>query len=94
MLTATRPDDPRDDRLNTVGRPFLKSTAASSTCHRAVVAIGQPGEICAADIRPSSNTCTTRRHRRTIDRRRLRPHRRSRPMDERGYVTITGGSKN
>jgi fatty-acyl-CoA synthase len=48
VLTATRPDDSRDDRLTTVGRPLPQvDCKVVDPITGAVVAVGQPGEICA-----------------------------------------------
>jgi fatty-acyl-CoA synthase len=48
VLTATRPDDDRDDQLATVGRPLPQvDCKVVDPTTGAVVPVGQPGEICA-----------------------------------------------
>ena len=48
VLTATRPDDSRDDQLATVGRPLPQvDCKVVDPVTGAVVPVGQPGEICA-----------------------------------------------
>jgi fatty-acyl-CoA synthase/long-chain acyl-CoA synthetase len=48
VLTATRPDDDRDDQLATVGRPLPQvDCKVVDPVTGAVVPVGRPGEICA-----------------------------------------------
>jgi fatty-acyl-CoA synthase/long-chain acyl-CoA synthetase len=95
VLTATRPDDSRDDQLRTVGRPLPQvDCKVVDPATDAVVPVGQPGEICARgylqmigylhDAQATAATVDAEGFVHTGDLG---------VMDERGYLTVTGRLK-
>jgi fatty-acyl-CoA synthase len=95
VLTATRPDDSRADRLNTVGRPLPQvDCRIVDPVSGKVVGIGEPGEICARGYQsfvgylhdPDATA-------RTIDDEGFVHTGDLGTMDARGYLTITGRLK-
>jgi len=95
VLTATRPDDSREDQLTTIGRPLPQVDCRIVDPATGQVAdIGQVGEICARgyqafveylhDPHATAATIDADGYVHTGDLGR---------MDERGYLTITGRLK-
>lgn len=95
VLTATRPDDARRDRLETVGRPlpWVDCKVTDPTTGQ-VVPVGVPGEICARGYQqmigylndPASTAAA-------IDAEGFLRTGDLGAMDERGYLTLTGRLK-
>lgn len=95
VLTATRPDDSRDDRLATIGRPLPQvDCKIVDPVTGAVVPVGQPGEICARGYQqmigylhdPAATAAT-------VDADGFVHTGDLGVMDERGYLTHTGRLK-
>jgi fatty-acyl-CoA synthase len=95
VLTATRPDDSRQDQLSTIGRPLPQVDCRVVDPNSGdVVGIGEVGEICARgyqtfveylhDPRATAETIDADGYVHTGDLG---------TMDERGYFTITGRLK-
>jgi fatty-acyl-CoA synthase/long-chain acyl-CoA synthetase len=64
VLTATRPEDARADRLNTVGRPLPQvDCRIVDPISGGVVAVGEPGEICARGYQTLAGPARPRRDR-------------------------------
>jgi fatty-acyl-CoA synthase len=95
VLTATRPDDKRDDQLNTVGRPLPQvDCKVVDPATAAVVRVGHPGEICARGYQQMigylhDSDATTA----TVDADGFVHTGDVGAMDERGYLTVTGRLK-
>jgi fatty-acyl-CoA synthase len=95
VLTATRPDDNRDDQLATVGRPLPQVDCKIVDPETgAVVRVGYPGEICARGyqqmigyLRDPAATAAT------VDADGFVHTGDLGVMDERGYLTHTGRLK-
>ncbi|BBY25752.1 class I adenylate-forming enzyme family protein [Mycobacterium stomatepiae] len=95
VLTATRPDDTRVDQLRTVGRPLPQvDCKVVDPATGAVVAVGQPGEICARGyqqmigyLRDPEATAAA------VDADGFLHTGDLGVMDERGYLTHTGRLK-
>jgi fatty-acyl-CoA synthase len=95
VLTATRPDDSREDQLTTVGRP-LPQVDCKVVDHATgtVVPTGQPGEICARGYQqmigylhdPDATAAA-------VDADGFLHTGDIGVMDERGYLTLTGRLK-
>jgi fatty-acyl-CoA synthase len=95
VLTATRPDDSRDDQLNTVGRPLPQvDCRIVDPMSGEVLGIGEVGEVCArgyqAFARYLDDPDATAR---TIDPNGFVHTGDLGTMDARGYLTITGRIK-
>jgi fatty-acyl-CoA synthase len=95
VLTATRPDDSRDDQLATVGRPLPQvDCKVVDPVTGAVVPVGHPGEICARGYQqmigylhdPAATAAT-------LDAEGFVHTGDLGVMDERGYLTHTGRLK-
>jgi fatty-acyl-CoA synthase/long-chain acyl-CoA synthetase len=95
VLTATRPEDSRVDRLNTVGRPLPQvDCRIIDPVSGEVVAVGESGEICARGYQtfvgylhdPEATA-------RTIDGEGFVHTGDLGTMDSRGYLTVTGRLK-
>jgi fatty-acyl-CoA synthase/long-chain acyl-CoA synthetase len=95
VLTATRPDDSRDDRLATIGRPLPQvDCKVVDPVTGAVVPVGHPGEICARGYQqmigylhdPDATAAT-------VDVDGFVHTGDLGVMDERGYLTHTGRLK-
>jgi fatty-acyl-CoA synthase len=95
VLTATRPEDSRADRLNTVGRPLPQvDCRIVDPVSGEVVGVGEPGEICARGYQtlvgylhdPDATA-------RTIDGEGFVHTGDLGMMDSRGYLTVTGRLK-
>jgi fatty-acyl-CoA synthase/long-chain acyl-CoA synthetase len=95
VLTATRPDDARADRLNTVGHPLPQvDCRIVDPLSGGVVAVGAPGEICARGYQTLAGylhdpDATAR----TIDSEGFVHTGDLGTMDSRGYITVTGRLK-
>ena len=95
VLTATRPDDNRDDQLRTVGRPLPQvDCKIVDPVTGAVVPVGHPGEICARGyqqmigyLHDAAATAAT------VDVDGFVHTGDLGVMDERGYLTHTGRLK-
>lgn len=95
VLTATRPQDSRVDRLNTVGRPLPQvDCRIIDPVSGEVVGVGEPGEICArghqAFVKYLHDPEATAR---TIDADGFVHTGDLGTMDSRGYLTVTGRLK-
>jgi fatty-acyl-CoA synthase len=95
VLTATRPEDSRADRLNTVGRPLPQvDCRIVDPVSGEVVGVGEAGEICARGYQtfvgylhdPDATA-------RTIDGEGFVHTGDLGTMDSRGYLTVTGRLK-
>ena len=95
VLTATRPEDARADRLNTVGRPLPQvDCRIVDPVSGEVVGVGEPGEICARGYQafvgylhdPDATA-------RAIDDEGFVHTGDLGTMDSRGYLTVTGRLK-
>jgi fatty-acyl-CoA synthase/long-chain acyl-CoA synthetase len=95
VLTATRPDDNRDDQLSTVGRPLPQvDCKVVDPATGVVVPVGQPGEICARGYQqmieylhdPDATAAA-------VDAEGFVHTGDIGVMDERGYLTLTGRLK-
>ena len=95
VLSMTRPDDSREDRLTTVGRPIPQvECKIVDPVSRAVVAVGEPGEICARGYQqfvgylhdPGATAIT-------VDADGFVHTGDLGTIDERGYLTVTGRLK-
>jgi fatty-acyl-CoA synthase len=95
VLTATRPEDSRVDRLNTVGRPLPQvDCRIIDPVSGEVVGVGESGEICARGYQtfvgylhdPEATA-------RTIDGEGFVHTGDLGTMDSRGYLTVTGRLK-
>jgi fatty-acyl-CoA synthase len=95
VLTATRPEDSRADRLNTVGRPLPQvDCRIVDPVSGEVVGVGEPGEICARGYQalvgylhdPEATACT-------IDGEGFVHTGDIGTMDSRGYLTVRGRLK-
>jgi fatty-acyl-CoA synthase len=95
VLTATRPEDSRVDRLNTVGRPLPQvDCRIIDPVSGEVVGVGEPGEICARGYQTfvgylHDSDATAR----TIDGEGFVHTGDLGTMDPRGYLTVTGRLK-
>ena len=95
VLSMTRPGDSRTDRLATVGRPLpqVECKIVDPVSH-AVVAVGEPGEICARGYQqfvgyrhdPAATAAT-------VDADGFVHTGDVGTIDERGYLTVTGRLK-
>ncbi|MCW2563506.1 MAG: long-chain fatty acid--CoA ligase [Mycobacterium sp.] len=95
VLTATRPEDARADRLNTVGRPLPQvDCRIVDPVSGEVVSVGEPGEICAkgyqAFVGYLHDLDATAR---AIDDEGFVHTGDLGTMDSRGYLTVTGRLK-
>lgn len=95
VLTATRPDDNREDQLRTVGRPLPQvDCKVVDPTTGVIVPVGHPGEICARGYQqmvgylhdPAATAAT-------VDRDGFVHTGDLGVMDERGYLTLTGRLK-
>jgi fatty-acyl-CoA synthase/long-chain acyl-CoA synthetase len=95
VITATRPEDSRADRVNTVGRPLPQvDCRIVDPGSGEVVGVGEPGEICARGYQtlveylhdPDATA-------RTIDGEGFVHTGDLGTMDSRGYLTVTGRLK-
>jgi fatty-acyl-CoA synthase len=95
VLTATRPDDNRDDQRTTVGRPLPQvDCKVVDPATGEVVTAGQPGEICARGYQqmvgylhdPAATAAA-------VDAEGFVHTGDIGVMDERGYLTVTGRLK-
>jgi fatty-acyl-CoA synthase len=95
VLTATRPEDSRADRLNTVGRPLPQvDCRIVDPVSGEVVGVGESGEICARGYQTfvgylHDSEATAR----TIDGEGFVHTGDLGTMDSRGYLTVTGRLK-
>jgi fatty-acyl-CoA synthase len=95
VLTATRPEDSRADRLNTVGRPLPQvDCRIVDPATGEVVGLGESGEICARGYQTfvgylHDSEATAR----TIDGEGFVHTGDLGTMDSRGYLTVTGRLK-
>lgn len=95
VLSATRPDDSREDQLHTVGYPLAQvDCKVVDPVSREVVPVGEMGEICARGYqqmieyhRDPENTA------RTVDAEGFVHTGDLGVMDARGYLTVTGRLK-